>query len=53
MGSDKNDTQRAIIDIIEDLKAWVSDLADPRVKAIVITKLEEAELWASKLVKHE
>lgn len=48
-----NDTTRAIRKVAADLKAWVSDLADPRIKAMILTKLEEAELLSFRLVKKE
>ena len=57
MGEDEtypiNDTNRAIGKTIDSLKAWESDLADPRVKSIILTKLEEAQLWSLKLIKEE
>jgi len=46
-----NDTFREIDNILTRLKEWESDLANPRVKALVITKLEEAQLWSLKLIK--
>ena len=46
-----NDTNRGIQRVIDDLKDWESPLCDPRVKALIITKLEEAQLWSLKLVK--
>lgn len=48
---DVNDTYRGIEKSITDLKSWESPLCDGRVKAIIITKLEEAQLWSLKLVK--
>ena len=45
-----NDTNRTIARIIESLKAFESPLADKRVQAIIITKLEEAQLWSLKLI---
>ncbi len=46
-----NDTHRGIGEVIGRLKEWESDLCDPRVKAIVLTKLEEAQLWSLKMIK--
>ena len=46
-----NDTYRALEKLIGDLRAWESTSADPRVKALVITKLEEAQLWSLRLIK--
>ena len=55
MGEEKtfniNDTQRAIEAVMEDLKKWESPNCDPRIKAIILTKLEEAWLFGLKLVK--
>jgi hypothetical protein len=46
-----NDTNRAIRDAIEHLRKFDSPRLDPRVKAIIITHLEEAQLWSLKLIK--
>lgn len=45
-----NDTNRAIGNIIEQLKVFESPLCNPRVKAIILTKLEEAQLWSLNLI---
>jgi hypothetical protein len=46
-----NDTNRQIERIIRDLKAFESPLCDGRIKAIILTNLEQAQLWSLKLVK--
>lgn len=46
-----NDTFRAISAVIADLRKWESDKCDPRVKALLLTKLEDAQLWALRLLK--
>jgi len=46
-----NDTYRAIESVSEDLRAWESDRADQRVKAMILTKLQEARLLSLELVK--
>lgn len=46
-----NDTNRAIEDVIDYLSGLDSPRLDPRVKAIIITHLEEAQLWSLKLIK--
>lgn len=46
-----NDTMRSIRRVSEYLKKWDSDLADPRIKAMILTKLEEAELLSQRLIK--
>ena len=46
-----NDTNRAIGAIIESLKKFESSLCDPRIKALVLTNLEQAQLWSLKLIK--
>ncbi len=49
-----NDTHRAIQRIMDDLNKWAAefpDACDPRIKAIMITHLEEAQLWSLKVVR--
>jgi hypothetical protein len=48
-----NDTMRAIRKIAKNLRSWSeqSDLADGRHVAMVLTKLEEAELLSQRIVK--
>jgi hypothetical protein len=46
-----NDTSRSIERIIEDLRTFESCRCDARVKAIVLTQLEQAMLWSYKLIK--
>ena len=46
-----NDTQRAIGRVMDDMHAFDSELCDRRVKALILTKLEEAQLWALKLIR--
>lgn len=48
-----NDTMRGIRRVAENLKSWSeqSDLADGRHVAMVLTKLEEAELLSQRIVK--
>lgn len=57
MGEDKtyaiNDTNRAIARVIENLAKWESPKCDPRVKAIILTKLQEAQLWSLLLVNSD
>ena len=48
-----NDTNRAIERVIDHLRKWDSPLCDQRVKALILTKLEEAQLWSLNLVKKE
>lgn len=48
-----NDTNRAIGEIIRSLKVFESPLCDPRVKALILTKLEEAQLWSLKLIDND
>ncbi len=45
-----NDAMREIQRIANNLRQWESDLCDRRIKAIILTKLEEAELFAQRLV---
>lgn len=55
MGEEKtyqvNDTNRAIGRVIDNLRTFDSTSCDSRVKALVLTKLEEAQLWSLKLIK--
>ena len=46
-----NDVQEEIQKIIEQVKGFNLDpkIVDQRVKALVITKLQEAQLWFSKI----
>jgi len=46
-----NDTYRAIGKVIKDLRQFESTALDPRIKAIILTKLEEAQLISLKLFK--
>lgn len=46
-----NDTNRAIGKIIANLNGFDSPLLDKRVKAIIITNLEQAQLWSLKMIK--
>lgn len=46
-----NDTMRSIRKVSDNLKKFESDLADPRIKAMILTKLEEAELLSQRLIK--
>lgn len=48
---DVNDTNRAIARVMDALKQFDSDKCDGRVRALVLTKLEEAQLWSLKLIK--
>jgi hypothetical protein len=45
-----NDVNRAIGKTIDDLKKSGSSHEDPRVKAIILTNLEQAQLWSLKLI---
>ena len=45
-----NDTNRAIGSIIKDLRAWESPLCNERIRALILTRLEEAQLWSLLLV---
>jgi hypothetical protein len=49
----KNDTVRSIERVIAGVKAWRDGggLANPRETALVITKLEEARMWALQMVR--
>lgn len=46
-----NDTTRAIMIIETDLKEFQSPLCDPRIKAMILTKLQEARLLSLELIK--
>jgi len=46
-----NDTNREIAKVIENLKKFDSPLLDQRIKSIVITNLEQAQLWSLKMIK--
>lgn len=46
-----NDTNRGIQALMDALRAFESPRCDPRVKALILTKLEEAQLWSLKLIK--
>lgn len=46
-----NDTYRAIEKEITNLRNFESTAFDPRIKAMVLTKLEEAQLLSLKLIK--
>lgn len=46
-----NDTNREIGKIIADLNGFDSPLLDKRVKAIILTNLEQAQLWSLKMIK--
>jgi hypothetical protein len=48
-----NDTNREIGEVLQKLRAFESPLCDPRVKALVLTNLEQAQLWSLKLIKPE
>lgn len=48
-----NDTNRAIGQVIEDLKNFDSPLIDQRVKAIMLTHLQTAKLFSLELIKPE
>lgn len=45
-----NDTYRAIERISESLKDWESPLTDKRVKAMILSKLQEARLLSLELI---
>ena len=47
-----NDIKEEIQEIINELKGFNTDpkIVDQRAKSLVITKLEEAQLWFSKVV---
>jgi len=46
-----NDTTVALRSVADDLRSWDSPLADPRIKAMILTKLQEAEMLSLLLVK--
>lgn len=48
-----NDTTQEIRRVMDALRAWESPLCDGRHKAMILTKLEEAELLSFRLVKEE
>ena len=48
---DVNDTYRDIQRVIDQLRAWESPFCDARIKALILTDLERAQLWALKLVQ--
>lgn len=48
-----NDTFRTIERIITDLRKWDSPSCNQRVKALILTRLEEAQLWALRLINSE
>ena len=47
-----NDTTRMIRDIQKDLKERNWEKTDQRIKAMILTKLEEAELLTFRLIKN-
>lgn len=47
----KNDTYREIEKISDDLKKFESPLCDGRVKAMILTKLQEVRLLSLELIK--
>lgn len=46
-----NDTSRAIASVAKDLDKFESPLVDLRVRAIILTKLQEAYLFSLLLIK--
>ena len=46
-----NPVEFSILKVMDEVKQLDIDKVDPRVRAIVLTKLEEAQLWASKIFK--
>ena len=49
-----NDLSIAIQEIIDDVRFCspaTKEMIDPRVAAIIVTKLEEAQLWATRILK--
>jgi hypothetical protein len=48
-----NDTTMSIQRIAESLKDFNSILCDQRIKSIILTKLQEAELFSYMLIKQE
>jgi hypothetical protein len=49
----KNDCYRGIERLAETLRVFESPLCDPRVKAMILTKLQEARLLSLELIKPE
>lgn len=51
----KNDTVRGIESLIDSIKSWQKNvnMSNPRETALVITKLEEAKMWALQMVKRD
>jgi hypothetical protein len=49
----KNDCYRGIERLAETLRAFESPRCDPRVKAMILTKLQEARLLSLELIKPE
>ncbi|MGI8483727.1 MAG: hypothetical protein ACR2OU_05645 [Thermomicrobiales bacterium] len=48
-----NDTSRQIKSVADHLRQWDSPLADQRIKAMILTKLQEAELLSLLLVRND
>lgn len=48
---ESNDTYHIIGKVMDSLKSFNSEFVDNRVKAIILTNLEQAQLWALKLIK--
>ncbi|MCP4651157.1 MAG: hypothetical protein GY853_13910 [PVC group bacterium] len=48
-----NDTNRSIDKIIQELKNFNSPNCNIRAKALVLTNLEQAQLWSLKLINQE
>lgn len=48
-----NDTYRMLEACAENLRSLDSPLCDPRVKAMILTKLQEARLLSLELIKQE
>lgn len=48
-----NDTHRAIEAVAQSLREFDSPRCDPRIKAIILTKLQEAQLFSLLLIKEE
>ncbi len=51
----KNDTVRSIEQTIESIKKWqaLGGHSNPRETALVLTKLEEARMWAMYMVNRD
>jgi hypothetical protein len=45
-----NDTTRSIRAVSQTLRRFESEIADPRIKAMILTKLQEAELLSLLLI---